>query len=62
MLATVTISLAFGENGLVKKTEEARDMEVNSAFNEAESMNQMLSEIDNITEKKSYEEEIEVFK
>ena len=62
ILATVTINLAFGKNGLITKAEQAKDLYEHSATNEAERISQVLSEIDNITAKKLYEEEIEKFK
>ena len=55
ILATVTINMAFGDNGLIKQAELARDMAANSTKHETESManltaymNEMMNEdIDN---------------
>ena len=38
ILATVTINMAFGDNGLIKQAELARDMAANSTKHETESM------------------------
>ena len=38
ILATVTINMAFGDNGLIKQAELARDMAANSTRHETESM------------------------
>ena len=62
ILATVTINMVFGENGLITEAERAKNLYEQGAINEAESMNQVLSEIDKITGKELYEEEIEKFK
>ena len=38
ILATVTINMAFGDNGLIKQAELARNMAANSTKHETESM------------------------
>ena len=48
ILATVTINATFGENGLLKKAQEAKDMTTNAIKAEEESMNEMLEEYANI--------------
>ena len=48
ILATVTINMAFGENGLIKQAELARDMAANSTTAEQEGMNSLMDEFSNI--------------
>ena len=48
ILATVTINATFGENGIIKKAQEAKDRTTNAIVAEEESMNQMLAEWANI--------------
>ena len=48
ILATVTINMAFGENGLVKYAEEARDKTANSTIAEAEGINSMVDQFANV--------------
>ena len=47
ILATVAINFAFGENGLVKMAERARDMQANSAVAEQEYMDALADELSN---------------
>ena len=48
ILATVTINMAFGDNGLVKYAEEARDKAANSTIAEAEGINSMVDQFANV--------------
>ena len=48
ILATVTINMAFGDNGLIKQAELAKDMTANSIAAEQEGMNSVLSEYLNV--------------
>ena len=48
ILATVTINMAFGDNGLIKQAELARDMAANSTTAEQEGMNSLMDEYANI--------------
>ena len=48
ILATVTINMAFGDNGLIKQAELARDMAANSTIAEQEGMNSLMDEYANI--------------
>ena len=48
ILATVTINMAFGDNGLVKYAEEARDKTANSTTAEAEGINSMVDQFANV--------------
>ena len=48
ILATVSISAVFGDSGLIKKAQEAKDMTANSIIKEQEEMNKLLAEYDNI--------------
>ncbi len=48
ILATVTINMAFGDNGLIKQTELARDMAANSTIAEQEGMNSLMDEYANL--------------
>ena len=48
ILATVTINMAFGDNGLVKYAEEARDKTANSTIAEAEGINSMVDQFANV--------------
>ena len=50
ILATVSISAVFGDNGLIEKAEEAKDMTANSVIAEQEEMNELLTEYTNIME------------
>ena len=69
ILATVSISTVFGNNGIIKKAQEAKDMTANAVKAEQEGMNKLLAEYTNImaedeeiptvTEKSEVEEAIE---
>ena len=48
ILASVTISATFGENGIIKKAELARDLATNSTIKENEDMNSLMDEYTNI--------------
>ena len=48
ILSTVTINMAFGENGLIRQAELARDMTANSTVAEVESMNSLMGEYANV--------------
>ena len=48
ILATVTINMAFGDNGLITQAELAKDMAANSVVAEQEGMNSVLSEYLNV--------------
>ena len=46
ILATVTINFAFGDSGIIKKAEEAKDMTANSTELERENINQLVEEFE----------------
>ena len=48
ILSTVTIDLAFGNNGLIKRAQLAKDMAANSTTAEQEEMNRVMEEFTNI--------------
>ena len=48
ILATVTINMTFGDNGLIKQAELAKDMTANSTVAEQEEMNRVMEEYANI--------------
>ena len=48
ILATVTINMAFGDNGLIKQAELAKDMTANSTIAEQEGMNSLMDEYANL--------------
>ena len=48
ILATVTINMAFGDNGLITQAQLAKDMTANSVVSEEESMNELLQEYANV--------------
>ena len=48
ILASVTISATFGDNGIIRQAELARDLASNSTIKEAEDMNAMIDEYSNI--------------
>ena len=48
ILATVTINMAFGDNGLITQAQRAKDMTANSIVAEQEGMNSVLSEYLNV--------------
>ena len=47
-MATVSISAVFGDSGLIKKAQEAKDMTANAVKAEQEGMNKLLAEYTNI--------------
>ena len=50
ILATVSISVLFGENGLIKKAQEARDHQSNAITMEEEDLNRLTAEFTNAME------------
>ena len=48
ILSTVTINMAFGENGLITQAKKAKDMTLNSVTAEQEGMNSVMSEYLNV--------------
>ena len=48
ILATVSINMAFGDNGLITQAQKAKDMTANSIAAEQEGMNSVLSEYLNV--------------
>ena len=48
ILATVTINTAFGENGLIKQAQKAKDMASNAVAKENDEMNKLEQELANI--------------
>ena len=48
ILATVTINMAFGDNGLITQAQKAKDMTANSIAAEQEGMNSVMSEYLNV--------------
>ncbi len=48
ILSVVTINMAFGDNGLVKYAEKARDKTANSTIAEAEGINSMVDQFANV--------------
>ena len=48
ILATVTINMAFGDNGLITQAQLAKDMTLNSVVAEQEGMNSVMSEYLNV--------------
>ena len=48
ILATVTINMAFGDNGLIKQAQLAKDMTANSTVSEQEEMNSLMQEYSNV--------------
>ena len=48
ILSTVTISAIFGENGIIKKAELARDLASNSIAKENEDMNSLMDKYSNV--------------
>ena len=47
ILAAITLSLAVGENGIIKRAKLARDKAKNASIQEEEAMNELAGEIDN---------------
>ena len=48
ILSSVTLTATFGENGIIKKAELARDLATNSTIKENEDMNSLMDEYTNI--------------
>ena len=48
ILSSVTLTATFGENGIIKKAELARDLATNSTIKENEDMNSLMDEYANI--------------
>ena len=48
ILSTITINMAFGDNGLITQAQKAKDMTANSIAAEQEEMNSLLDEYSNI--------------
>ena len=48
ILSTVTINMAFGDNGLITQAQRAKDMTANSIMAEQEEMNSVMSEYLNV--------------
>ena len=48
ILSTVTINMAFGDNGLITQAKKAKDMTLNSVTAEQEGMNSVMSEYLNV--------------
>ena len=48
ILATVTINMAFGDNGLIKQAQLAKEMTANSVKTEQENMNSLMQEYANV--------------
>ena len=59
ILATVTINAVFGDSGLIKQTEYARDLSANATESEYEGMNKIYAEYANVMEE---DKEIPIFK
>ena len=47
ILATISVSALFGENGLIKKAQETREHQSNAIAMEEEKMNELLAEYAN---------------
>ena len=47
ILATITMNMAFGDNGLIKQAQLAKDMAANSVIAEQEGMNSLMGEFAN---------------
>ena len=48
ILATVTINIAFGENGFIQRSKEANDISTNFVTSEAEDLNRVMSDYENV--------------
>ena len=48
ILATITMNMAFGDNGLIKQAQLAKDMAANSVITEQEGMNSLMQEYANV--------------
>ena len=49
ILATISINVIFGDNGLIQKAEEAKEMTANSTIAEQEELDKLLDKIDETT-------------
>ena len=49
ILSSITINMAFDDNGLIGQAQYASDLTANSTYAESEQMNSMLSELANAT-------------
>ena len=52
ILATVTINMAFGDNGLITQAQKAKDMAANSTIAEREGINNLMTEYTNTISEK----------
>ena len=50
ILATITMNMAFGDNGLIKQAQKAKDMAANSVIAEQEGINSLMGEFANTME------------
>ncbi len=50
ILSTVTINMAFGDNGLIRQSQVAKDMSVNSTIAEETEMNRIMESYTNVIE------------
>ena len=48
ILATITMNMAFGDNGLITQAQKAKDMAANSVIAEQEGMNSLMQEYANV--------------
>ena len=48
ILATITMNMAFGDNGLITQAQKAKDMAANSVIAEQEGMNSLMGEFANV--------------
>ena len=48
ILATITINFAFGEDGLIQRAEDAKNLTEQATRNEQESLNSLMDEFDDI--------------
>lgn len=62
ILATVTLKVVIGENGLIEKTKYAKDLYANSAVVEEQGINDLIAQMDNINKEQIYKEEIEKYR
>ena len=62
ILATVTLNVVIGENGLIEKTKYAKDLYANSAVVEEQGINDLIAQMDNINKEQIYKEEIEKYR
>lgn len=62
ILSTVTLNVVIGENGLIERTQYAKDLYVNSAVAEEQEINDLIAQMDNIDKEQIYKEEIEKYR